>query len=323
MKISAKKYQRLENLSNPNQVISALAIDQRDSMVKLFAKVAEEDRTQVIKDYKSAVSKTLTQYASSILLDPIYGMEAAQVRDKNAGLLLSYEVSGYVDQYRLLRLMDGCSALRLVEAGADAAKLLLYYDVDDTEENKDKKKAVVERIGAECRAMDLPCFLEIITYDQAIQDTKSKEYAKIKPRKVLEAMREFSKPRYGIDVLKMEVPVDMHFVEGYGDEVLFTKEEAMQIFRDQSKAADIPYIFLSAGVPMPLFMDSLRLAKEAGAEFHGVLCGRATWKGGVDEFIASKEKGQAWLESQGKENILALNQVIEASCTPWTTRLEK
>ena len=45
----------------------------------------------------------------------------------------------------------------------------------------------------------------------------SSEYAKVKPHKVVEMMREFSKPRYQVDVLKVEVPVNMNFVEGFGD----------------------------------------------------------------------------------------------------------
>lgn len=44
---------------------------------------------------KSSISKIisseLTPYASAILLDPEYGLPAAEVRDKNAGLLLAYE----------------------------------------------------------------------------------------------------------------------------------------------------------------------------------------------------------------------------------------
>ncbi|RAP31106.1 Tagatose 1,6-bisphosphate aldolase [Brevibacillus laterosporus] len=49
--------------------------------------------------------------------------------------------------------------------------------------------------------------MEPIVYDQNLEDTKSLEFAKIKPAKVKASIQEFSKPRYGIDVLKVGVPV--------------------------------------------------------------------------------------------------------------------
>ena len=62
-----------------------------------------------------------------------------------------------------------------------------------------------------------------------MEDTKSAEFAKVKPHKVNKAMEEFSKPQYNVDVLKVETPVNMNFVEGYSEgEVVYTKEEAAQ-----------------------------------------------------------------------------------------------
>ncbi len=77
----------------------------------------------------------------------------------------------------------------------------------------DKKHAWVERIGDECRANDIPFFLEFVGYEEGA-DEKGLEYAKKKPQIVIESMREFTKDRYGVDVLKVEVPVNMKFVEG-------------------------------------------------------------------------------------------------------------
>ncbi|MDO4604910.1 MAG: tagatose 1,6-diphosphate aldolase [Helcococcus sp.] len=321
MKISEKKFERLTNLSNKNQVIAALAIDQRGAMEKLFAGLEGEERTKAIKEYKKLVSKELTKYSSSILLDPIYGLDAIDERDENAGLLLAYEITGYREESRQLELTTDLSVKRIQDLGADAVKILLYYDVDDTDESNEPKKAMIERIGAECLAYDMPFFLEIISYDSHITDKK--EYAKLKPHKVNEAVREFSKPQYFVDVLKLEVPVDMNFVEGFGEDVVMTQEEARQAFLDQSNATNLPYIFLSAGVTMELFKETLRFAKNAGAKFHGVLCGRATWKDGIKAFEECKEKGVEWLQTQGKENIISLNEVIEEVCVPWTERLEK
>ena len=59
------------------------------------------------------------------------------------------------------------------------------------------------------------------------------------------------------------------FTEG---EVVYTKEEAAQHFRDQDAATHLPYIYLSAGVSAELFQETLTFAHDAGAHFNGVLC---------------------------------------------------
>ncbi|MFM1542375.1 tagatose 1,6-diphosphate aldolase [Helcococcus ovis] len=323
MKISEKKYERLLKLSNEDKVIAALAIDQRGAMEKMVPSLSVEERTSFIKKYKSLVAKELTKYSSSILLDPIYGVEAIKDIDENAGLLMAYEITGYRDDNRQLELTPNLSVRRIAELGADAVKILLYYNVDDTDENNDPKKAQIERIGAECKALDMPFFLEIITYDNEYKDGNSKEFAKLKPRKVNEAIKIFSDERYGVDVLKLEVPVNMKFVEGFGEEAVYTKEEAARFFKEQSEATDLPYIFLSAGVSAELFQETLKFAKNAGAEFHGVLCGRATWKGGVAELEKGEGQCVEWLRAEGKENIVSLNEVLKETCKPWTKRLEK
>ena len=56
----------------------------------------------------------------------------------------------------------------------------------------------------------------------------------MKPRKVNEAMKLFSEARFNVDVLKVEVPVNMKYVEGFAEgEVVYSKEEAAQHFKDQ------------------------------------------------------------------------------------------
>ncbi|BCA85029.1 tagatose 1,6-diphosphate aldolase 2 [Enterococcus saigonensis] len=311
----------IKQLSDKNGVISALAIDQRGALKKMINKYQDTEAEAVqIEDFKKIVSSELTQYASSILLDPEFGLPAAGVRDENAGLLLAYEKTGYDASTpgRLPDILSIWSVKRLKEAGADACKFLLYYDVDESDEINDQKKAFMERIGSECAAEDLPFFLELVSYDANDADASTKEYALKKPHKVIEMMKEFSKPRYGVDVLKMEVPVNMNYVEGYAKgEVAYTKEEAMGYFKEQAEATDLPFIFLSAGVTAELFQETLKFAKEAGSTFNGVLCGRATWANGVEPFITGGEDAaREWMQNEGRKNIEALNEVLQATATP-------
>ena len=324
MSLTAQKRKFLENLSDKNGFISALAIDQRGALKKMIKKYQDEADEKQIVEFKKLVSEHLTKYASSILLDPEYGLEASKVRAENAGLLLAYEKTGY-DANTVGRLPDCLvewSAKRLKEEGADAVKFLLYYDVDEDEVINNQKKAYMERIGAECVAEDIPFFLEILSYDCKNEDNSSVEYAKVKPRKVIEAMKVFSDPRYNVDVLKVEVPVNMKYVEGFAEgEVVYTKEEAQKYFKEQSDATKLPFIYLSAGVSAKLFQDTLEFAHEAGAKFNGVLCGRATWANGVEVFAKEGEKATVeWLNTVGRKNIEELNEVLEKTATSWKER---
>ncbi len=267
----------------------------------------------------------MTPFASSILLDPEYGLPAANARAESAGLLLAYEKTGYdaTTPGRLPDSLNVWSVKRLKEAGADACKFLLYYDIDESDEINDQKKAYMERIGSECVAEGIPFFLELVSYDAEIVDAASKEYAQVKPHKVNDMMKEFSDPRYNVDVLKVEVPVNMKFVEGFGDDVVHTKAEAAKLFKEQSEATDLPFIFLSAGVSATMFQDTLRFAKEAGSTFNGVLCGRATWANGVEPYITRGEvAAREWLQTEGRKNIDELNAVLRETATSWYEKIQ-
>lgn len=305
----------IKPLLNDKNYIAALAIDQRGALKRLLG---EDAKTEDLEQFKVHVSEELTPYASSILLDPEYGLPATKVRAKNAGLLLAYEKTGYdaSEPGRLPDLLNVWSVKRLKEAGADAVKLLVYVDIDEDKAINDQKEAFVERVGAECVAEGLPLFLEIISYDANNADSGSEEYAKVKAHKVNEAMKKYSEPRFNVDVLKVEVPVNMNYVEGFGEKALFTKEEAAQAFKEQAASTNLPYIYLSAGVSADLFQKTLYFAKESGSTFNGVLCGRATWRGATDHFSEGEDAVVEWFRTEGKANIESLNKVLDETANP-------
>ncbi|MCY7134746.1 tagatose-bisphosphate aldolase [Streptococcus gordonii] len=325
MVLTEQKRKYMEKLSDENGIISALAFDQRGALKRLMAQHQEAEPTVAqMEELKVLVAEELTPYASSMLLDPEYGLPATKALDKNAGLLLAYEKTGYdtSSTKRLPDCLDVWSAKRIKEQGADAVKFLLYYDVDSSEELNQQKQAYIERVGSECVAEDIPFFLEILAYDEKIADAGSAEYAKVKPHKVIGAMKVFSDPRFNIDVLKVEVPVNVKYVEGFGDgEVVYTKEQAAAFFKEQDEATNLPYIYLSAGVSAKLFQETLVFAHESGANFNGVLCGRATWAGSVKDYIEQgEEAARKWLRTTGFENIDELNKVLQKTATSWKER---
>jgi tagatose 1,6-diphosphate aldolase len=131
-------------------------------------------------------------------------------------------------------------------------------------------------------------------------------------------MAEFTKDRYGVDVMKVEVPINMKFVEGAkvaaGGPAAYTRDQAKKWFLDAAKVASKPFIFLSAGVSNAEFTESLELATESGVRYSGVLCGRATWKDGIP--VYAKEGAAAfrkWLETKGVENIKNVNAALKGA----------
>jgi tagatose 1,6-diphosphate aldolase len=321
-KITSGKLAGMKAVSDPRGVIAAAAMDQRGSLQKALAKekggeVGDRD----MEEFKILVTEVLTTHASAILLDPEWGLPASKRRAKSAGLLLAYEKTGYdkTGPGRLPDLLDKWSARRLKEAGANCVKILLYYTPFDPKDVNDKKHAWVERIGDECRANDIPFFLEFVGYEEGI-DEKGIDFAKKKPEIVSRSMAEFTKDRYGVDVMKVEVPVNLKFVEGakaFGGQKAYSKHEAMEHFRRAAAAATRPFIYLSAGVSNAEFTESLELAAEAGTKFSGVLCGRATWKDGIPVYAKNGATAfRSWLESEGVKNIKNVNERLKAA-RPW------
>ncbi|HXU16736.1 MAG TPA: tagatose 1,6-diphosphate aldolase [Terriglobales bacterium] len=322
MKLTPGKLAGLQRVSDKRGVIAAAAMDQRGSLQKSLAKEKGGEITDaMMEEFKSLVTEVLTPHASAILLDPEWGLPAAKRRAKNAGLLLAYEKTGYdkTGPGRLPDLLGHWSAKRIKDVGADCVKILLYYTPFDPKEINDQKHAWVERIGDECRANDIPFFLEFVGYEDGA-DEKGLEYAKKKPVIVTESMREFSKERYGVDILKVEVPVNMKFVEGtrsFGGQKAYGKKEAIELFHKAAAAATKPFIYLSAGVSNAEFSETLELAGETGVKYNGVLCGRATWKDGISVYAKQgADPFRRWLESEGVKNIENVNEKLKTA-TSW------
>jgi tagatose 1,6-diphosphate aldolase len=323
MKMTPGKLAGMKAVSDARGVIAAAAMDQRGSLKKALAKESGKDVTDaMMEEFKGLVTEVLTPHASAILLDPEWGLGPSKRRSQNAGLLMAYEKTGYDANTpgRLPDLLDHWSVRRLKEAGADCLKILLYYTPFDPKATNEFKHAWVERIGDECRANDLPYFLEFVGYEEGA-DEKGVEYAKKKPEVVTGAMREFTKERYGVDVMKVEIPINMQFVEGAQSnktgQVAYTREQAKQLFLDAAKASTKPFIYLSAGVSNAEFTDGLALAAESGVRYSGVLCGRATWKEGIPVFAKEGSAAfRAWLETKGVENIANVNEAVRPA-SPW------
>ena len=308
--LTPAKAERLRKISNPAGGIAAVAMDQRSSLRRMIAAAAGKPENSIadvtLTEFKSAVTSVLTPHASAVLLDPEYGLDATREKSPACGLLLTYEADGFENPRpnRMLLLMSRFSVQRLKDLGADAIKILLSWNPEADGPANDEKRVWIERIGNECHALDIPFLLEPVTYDVE---------ARRKPESVVRTLEEFSKPVYKVDVLKIEFPV----IAGSPN---FTQDEVLHWYRAADAAAQVPYVFLSAGITIDQFVGSLELAAEAGAHFSGVLCGRATWQDGVHSFVSGGRKAfEAWLAGDGVKNLLRIEQCLRAASS-WEQR---
>lgn len=350
---SIGKMQGLETIIGKDGIVRAIAMDQRGSLRNAFAKaknVAEKDiPDKMMREFKECVSSVLTPKGSAVLLDPEYGLNAAKLRANGKGLLLAIEQSGYEQTTpgRIPLLLEDWDVKKLKGAGANAVKFLMYYSPDDEGVVKDvrsinnfilhynpkdkrrirggdavnaTKHLIVEILGEQCRKEDIPFLLEFVGYlpDVSKGEEKSPEnvfqFAREKPEIVRKSIAEFSKPQYGVDVLKVEIPVNMQFVEGapsFKGVKAYTLDEAEEHFKNCASVAEKPFIFLSAGVNISEFVESLELANKSGVPYCGVLCGRASWQDGISSYVSyGREEFVQWLSSTGVRNVGRVNDVL-------------
>jgi tagatose 1,6-diphosphate aldolase len=135
---------------------------------------------------------------------------------ENVGLLLAIERSGYEPsgpegRERRSALLEGWSVEKARRAGANAIKMLVLYRPDASAATNDQQQALVRQVGAECARFELPFLLELVGYPLGEPTADSPEYARRKPQIVMESAREFSRPEYGVDLLKLEFPADLKY----------------------------------------------------------------------------------------------------------------
>jgi len=318
--VNQGKLKGMKVLADERGVIRAAAMDQRGSLRNALAAAKSEEpeaiSDEMLAEFKTAVIKVLSPYASAVLLDPEYGLSASKERPSGVGLLLAYEKSGYDNTKpgRFPLLLENWSVKKLQEAGADGVKLLLYYNPFDEASLNEGKKAFVQRVGAECAHLDIPFFLEFVGYDPSGQASPL-EYARKKPEIVTQSMREFSRDLYKVDVLKVEIPVNLQYTSGtnafQGPQAAYSREEAKELYRKAAGAARRPFIYLSGGVDDREFREGLALGIEAKVNFAGVLCGRATWKDGIAVYAGQGLSAlEDWLGDRAIQNIQALNEIL-------------
>ncbi len=300
--ISPGRWRGLKTTSSQNHVFAILAFDQRGSYRKMLPDgTIYKTAVQVKRD----IVVTLAPHVTAVLLDPIYGLQAALDMSGSSGILMTIEKTGYSGEATARRVdfIDGWNTGKIKQMGASAVKLLVYYHPDAgtlTEEIE----TLVQNLAAECHQHDLPLFVEPLSYslDNSVPKN-SAAFAQKRPAIVRETARRLSK--LGLDVLKLEFPVDVAFND---DESNWQAAcEAV------SAVCDVPWVLLSAGVDFEIFERQVQIASQAGAS--GFLGGRAIWK----EAIAMTDtERQHFLDETATKRLHKLSAVVGEYARPWT-----
>lgn len=296
------KWRGLKATSGDTQTFSILAFDQRGNYKAMLPETADFATAAHIK---AVVVGALASHMTAVLLDPVYGLDAALAMPGSCGLLMAVEKTGYAGspQERRVDFIPGWDVGMIRRMGASAVKLLVYYHPDAGTVTEDVD-ATVARIAAECRTHDIPLFVEPLSYsiDENVK-SDSAEFAAERPRIVRETARRLS--RLGVDVLKMEFPVN----------IMHDKDESSwrAACEAVSEASIVPWTLLSAGVDFHDYARQVAVACESGAS--GFVGGRAIWR---EAITMTPEVRLGFLADEGARRVNHLRDIVERSARKWT-----
>jgi len=311
MGVSIGKLRGLQKIAGDNGIFTMCAMDHRGSLEKkLCAGLTAAACGDDMMEFKLELCRSLSPFASAVLLDPIYGASQAieqGLLPRSTGLLVSLEETGYQGsgESRETRLLAGWSVAKIKQMGADAAKLLVYYRPDIDEVARRQRDLVLE-VAAECELHDLPCLVEAVSYPVGKEVSDPALFARHKPELIIQTARDLTS--LPIDVLKAEFPADLATTN--------TVPEALGLCRELEKASAKPWVILSGGADYDTFSRQMSLACQAGAS--GYLAGRAVWQEAITMEDAAR---RSFLAGTAVVRLKQLAATAGRYAVPWQRKL--
>lgn len=262
-------------MADARGIFKMTAVDQRPPIKGPIAKhlgVEQAPWDQVAR-FKRLLVETLQDQSTAMLLDPHYAIpHGIDALSPTKGLIVTLEDSLFDEQDggRLSADIDDWSVEKIKRMGGDAVKVLAWYRPDADASVCQAQQDYVKRIGEACAKFDIPFLFELLVYPLAKDAHQTKDYIEMQGKKaddVLGSVEEFAKPDYGVDVFKLESPVNAADADG--------SAAVQAVFDEMGRIAGRPWVMLSAGAGKPEFKAVLEHAFAAGAS--GFLAGRAIW----------------------------------------------
>jgi tagatose 1,6-diphosphate aldolase len=317
--LSAGKWWGMRRMADANGLFKMTAVDQRPPIKNPIAKHhgVEEAPYDEVAGFKALLIETLQAESSAMLLDPHYAVpRGIELLSPQKGLIVTLEDSIFreVPEGRLSSEIDDWSVGKIKRMGGDAVKVLAWYRPDAGETVNRHQKDFTKRIGEACQRHDIPFLFELLVYPLASDAHQTRDYVEMKGKKaddVLASVEEFAKPEYGIDVFKLESPVNANDVPEADSGA---SPEIQAIFDEMGRLAGRPWVMLSAGAGKGAFRNILAHAYRAGAS--GYLAGRAIW---LDAFSKYPDWAamKADLDGDAVAYMRELNALTDSLANPW------
>lgn len=320
------KMRGLTRMADDDGHFTMVALDQRPPLIAAIAKaksVAPEAVTFAdMLTAKRLLTQALSRDASSMLFDPNFAIPAAiDVLPSKTGLIVTLEEHRFEETPggRKSRAIDNWSVDKIRRLGGDGVKVLAWYRPDADAEVLAHQQAFVQTVGAECRRHDIPYVLELLVYPFADSENHTSDYVESPDKKaelVIESVREFAKPKYGIDLFKLETPVPAATLPAFD-----ASPEARQAARNFDAVGTIcaeagtPWVLLSGGTTPENFERVLSYSYAAGAQ--GFLAGRTIWLDAIERHFPDERAVIAALEDDGIKRLRALRDLTAEKAAPW------
>ncbi|MEM7198258.1 MAG: tagatose 1,6-diphosphate aldolase, partial [Pseudomonadota bacterium] len=269
---------------------------------------------QEVAQFKNMLVEQLQAQASAMLLDPHYAIPRSVGHfDPKKGLIVTLEDSQFQDtQYgRLSSQIDDWSVVKIKRMGADALKVLAWYRPDAPKHICQAQQDFAKQIGEECARYDIPFLFELLLYPLANDEEQTQDYVEMAAKKsdhVMQSLHDFSGPEFGIDIFKLESPINASSLEKV--------DNAQDAFDEMGQLVGRPWVMLSAGAGKAEFKKILEHAFSAGAS--GFLAGRAIW---MDAFAHYPDWQKIEQELAGGANdyMRDICELCDAQAKNWQT----
>lgn len=319
MTMTAGKYWSFRRLADANGFFKMTAVDQRPPIMNLIKqkKNVAEASYEDVAAIKNSFVKVLSPHASAMLLDPIWAWPSAHALiDPRQGVVITLEAHDFSEDARGRRSasIPDWSVAKIKAMGADAVKVLAWYRPDGDQETCRFQQEYVQAVGEACRRYDI-CFLcELLVYPLPGEADQTREYTEHRskqPMNVINSVREFADPKYGIDIFKLESPIPASQLPAPGSP---GSDDVQDIYNQLGNACPVPWVMLSAGATMEEFRHVLHYAYTAGAS--GYLAGRAIWLKASHHF-PDLNAMEAELEAEAVPYMQELGALTDTAATPW------
>lgn len=323
------KTRGLARLADADGYFRMVALDQRPPMFEAIAQAKGITRDQVayadVTAAKRLLVEALAPHCSSMLFDPNFAVPAAiDLLPARCGLIMTLEEHRVEETTggRRSRAIDNWSVAKIRAMGADAVKVLAWYRPDADPVVNEHQKRFVREIGQDCARNDIPYVLELLVYPFLGSANHTADYVESPgklPSLVIESVREFAKPEYRVDLLKLECPLAANGLPAHdGGAAAKAAQREFDAIGEICRLHDIPWVLLSGGAAADKFERVLEYAYAAGAG--GFLAGRTIWLNAVRQHFPDLKAVSTALRRESVSVLESLSRLTSAQAAPWLPR---